>query len=157
MIKWNLFWKSLKQFFIILLISCFILLGSSFVSAWYTRQVWFYGFNPYLQSYDVNFSRAWNPLTQNLWYTKQMFYLYDYLDDYINYKMFWFWNRWLPYIYLFSNYHRYWDNIIFNQWNITNYLTCNEILTLSENMPSGCVSNLVWESTVNVFEIFYLL
>lgn len=33
MIKWVWYWKSLKQLFIIWLISCFILLGSSFVSA----------------------------------------------------------------------------------------------------------------------------
>lgn len=36
MIKWLSFWKSLKQLFIIWLISCFILLGNSFASAWYT-------------------------------------------------------------------------------------------------------------------------
>ena len=144
LIKWLLSWKSLKQLFFIWLISCFILLGNSFVSAWYTRQVWSYWYNPYLQSFDINLTRSWNPLTSNLWYTKQIFVIQQNSSDFCA----WFWNDWLPYSYCKMTSY-------FSQWNITSYQTCAEIIDIdSTSQPSSCISSAVWLNTKEVIRNF---
>lgn len=112
----------------------------NFSSAWYTRQVWTYWYNPYFNWYDVNLSNRWNPLTQNLWYTKQLFVISD--------RVFWWWSsNWLPYFYANSP---YWNWLV--QWNPWKYYVCDEIIdSSSESMPLNCMANLVGEDTSSIF------
>ena len=121
MIKWGLFLKSLKQLFIISLISCFILLGSSFVNAafdsiWYyysanTNENYNFQWYTYFVNSDWNFetynwwstakSFARNPIMENrnriynLWWINWNLYFYDYF--YINNSIQltqWFLDKW---------------------------------------------------------------
>lgn len=143
-IKWLLSWKLLKQLFIIWLISCFTLLGSSFVNAWYTRQIWSYSSNGYLPSIDIAFLRTWNPLSLSAWYSKQLFYLWWAGSP--NSNSYWFWHNWLPYIYI-----RWWEA----QWHISRYYICDEIIdSSSTSYPSHCNEVQVWDSTSSVFANF---
>ena len=133
--------RKLLKYLFVFLICLFWFVG--FSSAWYTRQIGSYWYNPYIQSFDVNLTRSWNPLTNNLWYTKQIFVLYQSSSEFCG----WFWNDWLPYNYCRRRSSR--------QWNIQSYKTCNEILSVdNSSMPWNCVSNNVWDWTREVIKTF---
>lgn len=131
--KNNMIKKILKGLLTIWIIWLWII---NFSNAWYTRQVWVYGYNPYSPWYDVNFTRAWNPLTQNLWYTKQFFVISDW-----NY---WWWYNWLPYFFL----NFWWYSL---QWIITEYNVCDEIFDIeSSSWPWNCTTQNVWLDTSKI-------
>lgn len=122
-LKWLLFWKSLKQLFIISLISCFTFWLGCFASSWYV-----FKFNttypgPFDSNYDINVFWKWIPLTSSLWYSKKMLFITN------GRYMFWQENQ-LPYVY---------SNGIY--WQINFYKVCPSLWwTWNPFWTSSCSS-----------------
>jgi len=110
MIKWGLFWKSLKQLFIISLISCFILLGNSFVNAFpdlisvvpWTSFTWINEGGLIIEPFD---------LSTNLTFSKPV--VYSNFTWLVNYSFYWDIDWYLH----FYNKNQYWRS----DYTITGY------------------------------------
>lgn len=115
MIKWDWFWKLLKQLFFGLLISCFILLGGSFVNAGYQAfLVWNEKtISNWNTQYEVWILPKWRLLTSYLGYTKELIWL----DN----QMFFFWSARGLYAYVNTS-----TNWVV-QWYFQYFYPCNEI------------------------------
>lgn len=104
-----LFWKLLKQLFIISLISCFILLGNSFASAWtYTWWTSWLAYQPlweteYLDSYSFKLHEYWEFESSYNWNTFDILY----------YPPYWWWNWRQIYWWIDWKLYYYWD---YNWW-----------------------------------------
>lgn len=123
MIKWDWFWKLLKQLFSIWLISCFILLGGSFVNAWSSFQVvWISSSPSFLDSqYEVSFLKWWWLLTSFIWYWREILALRDNV-------LFWWTPEWMPYIYAWH----------FN-WYYSKVFSCDSLLSWNDYAyPENC-------------------
>lgn len=148
-------WLYKLRYLLLILSSVLGLLWLSSSFGWYTRPIGVYWYNPYAQSFDINLTRAWNPLTQVLWYTKQVFVLnqYDWYWWELNFVAWWRWQKWLPYIY--SRYIRSFDGRwSVAQWYIKSYFVCSELLWSETTMPGNCNSFNVWSDTSTVFWTF---
>lgn len=148
-------WLYKLRYLLLILSSVLGLLWLSSSFAWYTRPIGVYWYNPYIQSFDINLTRAWNPLTQVLWYTKQVFVLnqYAWYNWQLNFVAWWRWQKWLPYIY--SRRVR-WDSNYWSiaQWYIKSYSVCSELLWSETTMPGNCTYSSVWSDTSSIFWTF---
>ena len=133
MIKWHLFWKSLKQLFFSSLISCFILLGSS-VNSYNIQQVWLDSSPSWGDpNYQLTFLKWWGLMTSFVWYSKGVTAIYDNV-------LFWRTPNWLPYLY----YNSYvWSK----QWFFNWYSVCDPLTWLDSVPMSNCVDYTIWEDT----------
>ena len=129
MIKCFWFWKLLKQFFIISLISCFGFLVNSFASAWYTREIWITGFSPFDNSVNLSVLKKWSFLSSVVWTAKDIFYMSE------NFYFAWLYNSNLGGVSLYN--YTNWQ-----QWYIKHYALCNPItwqsLDWTLNDSSNC-------------------
>ena len=140
MIKWACYWKLLKQSFFGLLISCFILLGSSFVN-WYTiQQVWLTSSPSENDSnYELTFLKWWGLMTNYLWYWKSV--------TAFNWSTFFWWApNWLPYLY--SNLRWVW------QWFFNQFEVCSEIDWL-DSVPWNCSTSSLTNDSIDILINFY--
>lgn len=146
-----LFWKSLKQLFIILLISCFGLLGNFFVNAWTVKPVWAIDDSIYNSSYEVAWLPYWNYLTHYLSMNNNIFMV----DD----RSFIYWSdNWQPY------FHFNFDNAEWHEWNPLQYYIC-DVISWLDYTPSNCqiynvsdsVSDFYWSflRTVTNSDYYY--
>ena len=133
MIKWDWFWKLLKQLFSISLISCFILLGNSFVNGARVQMIWLEDQPSIVNSnYTNTFLKWWWLLTNYLWQSKGIFAL--------DYKVIFWWGvDWLPYFY--SD----WANSF--QWSFKYFYSCPLITGLDYSFTNGvCIpTDLIWD------------
>lgn len=134
--------KYIKYFIFVLFVWIWFI---NFSNAWYTRQIWTYWYNPYAQSFDVNLTYKWNPLTQSLWYTKQLFLITS--NDRRTYL--WFWHSsWVPYIYQRD---KSCSSAPFRQWIIKQFQICDQILDPnSSSKPWNCSEQNVWDWTSEI-------
>lgn len=140
MIKCFWFWKLLKQLFIIWLISCFGLLANSFVNAWYSRQIWVYGFQPYDESVNINVITKWTLNSELIWEVKKIFWFNEwnyFMRDY-SFDLWWVSMYAVNQIFGSNGYY-------LNQGFISDYLICNKTITwvsldwsISSNYYTGC-------------------
>lgn len=118
----------------------------SFTNAWYTRQIWVYGYNPYNQTLDITMLNKWQMLTQNLWDTRKILFLSN--------NTFFFWGyNWIPYIATIN-----WNK----QWFATQYFNCPELQwnetvvhwAGSNSILWNCPSSVITSWSINVFSNF---
>lgn len=136
MIKCDWFWKLLKQWFFTLLISCFILLGGSSVSAAsYDSSfqfVWDVWLDSYYSSINSNFTYSmlkwWGLLSSYIWISKAVLAL-------DKSRIFWRSPNWYPYAYLKSN---VWAGDI--EWFFDRYYVC-ELMTWTD--LNNCTPNMI--------------
>ena len=129
MIKWDWYWKLLKQWFFTLLISCFILLGGSFVNAWKFQVIWLDTVNSiYNSQYSLWFLKWWTVNTSYLWYTKSVLAL-------DSNRLFWWATNWKPYF--------YWPNF---QWFFNWYYACDEITENTTSISNCSFISFDWDS-----------
>lgn len=136
MIKWSSYWKLLKQSFIILLISCFTLLGSSFVKAvdcdWIDIEWWkafwfnfgdYWLYNTWNSDCWKNFEFDWSIMDWNFNFNDGVFNFnrLDYWDTYM-------WRTSEGLKYQFNRYHT--TNII--NWIVNWFYSCSEKPVLSQ-------------------------
>ena len=140
MIKWDWFWKLLKQWFFGLLISCFGLLGGSFVNGYRVQQVWLQSMPSTQDSnYEITFLKWGWLLTNYLWQSKG-FVAFD------NSSFFWWASNWIPYFYDT-------DSI---QWYFQEFWSCPEITWLDYSFNiNSCSSQLITWDYVDLFKWFF--
>lgn len=146
LIKWLLSWKSLKQLFIIWLISCFTLSVGSFVSATaYVYQNNTESVNQKTAWYTLNVFWKWNLLSKSWWYSKSMLFS-------SNYYYFFRTSSWVPYIH---DYTHYW----LSKWYyLCNWLRSSSCLSfpcsISDINMNWCSNNQMWSDWVNIISSF---
>lgn len=139
MIKWLWFWKSLKLFYSSLLISCFILLGSS-VNSYKIQQVWLDSSPSTSDSnYNITFLKWWWLLTNYIWYWKNVLAL-----DW--WTFFWWASNWLPYI--------YWGPYANFQWFFNTFMICSPITWL-DSVPWNCSYSSLTSDSIVLLKNFY--
>lgn len=140
MIKCDWFWRLLKQWFFILLISCFGLLGGSFVNGYRVQQVWLQSMPSTQDSnYEITFLKWGWLLTNYLWQSKG-FVAFD------NSSFFWWASNWVPYFYD--------TNSI--QWYFQEFWSCPEITWLDYSFNiNSCSSQLITWDYVDLFKWFF--
>lgn len=135
MIKWGLSWKLLKQFFIILLISCFTLLVNSSVKAFeceWVELAWWQGYNFELWQY-------WLYNTWNADCSKNFDFNWTILDTNFNFWNWYVWEYQSGWAYLWRT--DYWLHYQVEKYNSTNILwwvidwffTCSSRPNLANN------------------------
>jgi len=142
MIKCFWFLRSLKQLFIISLISCFGLLASSFVNAdWIFQDVWL----PFTVAWQIDYtlnarpSGAW--VVEGGWVVARIFYVPKRWSSYQYYSIFYYNTDWNMVKNSFQNNYPY-------QWGVYQVVFDSFYLTTPENL-SGCSSAFPcgWVST----------
>lgn len=164
MIKWNLFWKSLKQLFIISLISCFILLANSFASAgfnqfnsfWTTIQI-SNNWNAYQENYVDNYCTVNSDLSFSCSETNNKLVMWNgwnfyttafyWSDEWLAYIHRQIWQCWLGYNNSFYwNYQWIFTGFTLCEWEFTSPYSCNwvQILSYSEFVNYVKTNWLIW-------------
>lgn len=149
LIKWLWYLKSLKLLSSIWLIGFFGLWVSSFASA-YIIPIWSYWtnmINSTTQNYDIQITTNWTFLTQHLWVTKKLLYIYNP------------WNI-LQYAFWSDNWLIYWIYNSSNQGYFKQYFLCNSAVSTNWNFNSSdCTLNVIdltnysWQ--VEVYKSFF--
>lgn len=148
MIKWGFFWKSLKQLFIISLISCFILLVGSSVKAWtyYNDINWLIyqpvGDREYLNNYSLLVDSDWDfDSSYDSWYSQLVLYYPP--NNWWNWKQVYGWINWK--LYYYWDYNNQWVR----QWFIKYFMkTTKDNLLDVNNWPYKVWS---WNLTADEF------
>ena len=137
MIKCFWYWKLLKQFFIISLISCFGLLGSSFVNAWTVQTVWLQD-SPsiYDNQYNLTFLKGGSFKSMFLWQWKGVLALNSWA---LSWRM--------------PDWNLYFQAPWF-QWYFWQYASCDEITWLNYT-PSNCSYNTITWDYVDLYKNFF--
>lgn len=148
--KWNWYWKLLKLSFFSLLISCFTFWLGCFASAsysYYVRQIWDYWYNPFIQSQDIAVIKNWTPLTQLLWYTKRMIWLWT--------DSAFFWNSWNPaFLWNYDDYYSYQHHYYHYAWVVKSFSVCDELDWSEITSMSNCSSYTYDSSSYNLIYSF---
>jgi len=167
MIKWGLFWKSLKQLFIISLISCFILLGNSFVNAFpdlisvvpWTSFTWINEGGLIIEPFD---------LSTNLTFSKPV--VYSNFTWLVNYSFYWdidwylhFYNKnqyWRS-DYTITGYNLVlsWQNTILSQTWMVEYVNnhFNDIVSLDFYFGYSCQNSYNYWTTFSInFDTWFI-
>ncbi len=138
MIKCFWFWKLLKQLFIISLISCFGLLGSSFVNAWTVQSVWLDKYNSeYNSAFKVWFIKWGWVLTEYLWTAKSVLALNSNV-------LFWWAENWQPYFYA-----------PWFQWFFWQFYTCDVLTWTDSPIANHCQATTLTDDYKGIFKSFF--
>lgn len=117
----------------------------SWVEAWYIRQIWYYWYNPYSQSVDIQITKNGTFLSMTAWNTKKIFVLKDGNND----KSYFIrWYNGVPYYYWYfwiqgSSNNYYWTT----QWRLNKYFTCDEIIPDVNENTTNCVEHTIDNNT----------